>query len=428
MNRRSALSIQIKKLVKEYFAAEPKEIFVPGRTRIPLMLPPFGWEEVNEAIDSLLSTQLTMGTKVRQFESMFGQYIGVRSATMVHSGSSANLLALSILTNPALKARIEQGDEIITPAITWATTVWPIVNCGAIPVLVDVDLDTFNISPEEIEKAITPKTKAVMLVHLLGNPCDMDKITSIVRKHNLYLVEDSCEAHGAEFNGKKVGSFGDLATFSFYFSHHITTIEGGMLMTNSEEFAELSKALRVFGWIRDLASKGKIAAEHEDIDPRFLFVNIGYNLRPTEVEAAFGIHQMGKLEHFIEIRRDNANFWAQTLSKYQDYLLLHHERKGTRHVWFGYPMTVLPEAPFTRKEIMDFLESKRVETRPIMSGNIDEQPAMALFNHLKSGELENSRLIMRNAFFFGNHQGIGEVERKAIVTYIDEFMSKRAKT
>ncbi|MFC1928301.1 DegT/DnrJ/EryC1/StrS family aminotransferase [Chloroflexota bacterium] len=427
MDRRSEISSQIRELVKEYFTGATKEKFILGKTRIPLMLPPFSWEEVNESIDSLLSTQLTMGVKVKRFESMFAQYIGVRSATMVHSGSSANLLALSILTNPILKNRIKPGDEVITPAITWATTVWPIINCGAVPVLVDVDLDTFNISAGEIEKAITPKTRAIMLVHLLGNPCDMDKITSIAKKHNLYIVEDSCEAHGAEFDGKKLGSFGDLATFSFFFSHHITTIEGGMVMTNNEEFAELSKSLRVFGWVRDLKAKDKIAAEHKDIDPRFLFVNIGYNLRPTEVEAAFGLHQLGKLDNFIEIRRDNARFWAQNLAEYKDHLILQSERKVTRHVWFGYPITILPGAPFTRKEMMDFLESKGVETRPIMSGNIDEQPGMALFNYRKIGELKNARLIMRNSFFFGNHQGVGEEEREAIVTYFNEFISKRVK-
>lgn len=428
MDRRSEISSQINELVKEYFTAVKSDKFIPGKTKIPLMLPPFGWEEVNESIDSLLSTQLTMGAKVRQFEAMFAKYIGVRSATMVHSGSSANLLALSILTNPAIKNPIKQGDEIITPAVTWATTVWPIINCGAVPVLADVDLDTFNINPDEIEKAITPKTKAIMLVHLLGNPCEMSKILSIAKKYNLYLIEDSCEAHGAEFDGKKAGSFGDLATFSFFFSHHITTIEGGMVMTNNEEFSELSRALRVFGWVRDLKEKDKLAQEHSDIDPRFLFVNIGYNLRPTEIEAAFGLHQLGKLENFIEIRRDNASYWAKNLLKYKDYFLVHKERKGTRHVWFGYPITILPGAPFTRKEIMDFLESKRLETRPIMSGNIDEQPGMSMFNYRKVGDLKNARLIMRNSFFFGNHQGIGGEEREAIVSYFNEFMSKRIKS
>ncbi|MCJ7646712.1 aminotransferase class I/II-fold pyridoxal phosphate-dependent enzyme [bacterium] len=425
MDRRSEIRSQIKELVMEYFAEAPKEKLIQGKTRIPLIPQPFSWEEVYESIDSLLSTQLTMGAKVKRFESMFAQYIGVRSATMVNSGSSANLLALSILTNPLLKNRINPGDEIITPAVTWATTVWPIINCGAVPVLVDVDLDTFNISSEEIKKAITDKTRAIMLVHLLGNPCDMDKIISIAKEHNLYIIEDACEAHGAEFHGQKVGSFGDLATFSFFFSHHITTVEGGMVLTNNEEYTELSKALRTFGWIRDLKAKDEIAAEYEDIDPRFLFVNIGYNLRPTEIQGAFGIHQLGKLDNIIEIRRENAKFWTENLSEYEDHLLLHREREGTRHVWFAYPITIRPDAPFTRKELVEFLESKGVETRPIMSGNIDEQPAMGIFGYRKVGELKNSRLIMRNSFLIGNHQRIGNEEKEAIIDYIGEFMSRK---
>lgn len=187
----------------------------------------------------------------------------------------------------------------------------------------------------------------------------------------------------------------------------------------------MAKALRVFGWIRDLKKRGELASKYEDIDPRYLFINVGYNLRPTEIQGAFGIHQIGKLEEFIEIRRENAKFWTENLGKYSDYLKIHEEKKGTRHVWFGYPLTVAAEAPFTRKELTTFLENKGVETRPIMSGNFDEQPVMRLFNYRKVGNLPNSRFIMRNSFFFGNHQGIGRQERKAVIQYIDEFMAER---
>jgi len=287
-----------------------------------------------------------------------------------------------------------------------------------------VDLETFNINTEEIEKAMTDKTRAIMLVHLLGNPCEMDRIMNIAMEHNLYVIEDACEAHGAEFRGRKVGSFGDLATFSFYFSHHLSTIEGGMVLTNSEELAELAKSLRVFGWIRDLKNKDKIAREYEDIAPTYLFVNIGFNFRPTEIQGGFGIHQIKKLDKFIEIRRENAEFWAENLKQYKNYLLLHTEREGTKHVWFGCPITVKPDAPFSRKELVDFLEKKGVETRPIMSGNFDEQPAMRLFPYRKVGNLPNSRFIMRNSFFFGNHHGITQEEREAIVDYFREFMEE----
>ncbi len=425
MTERNKIKEDIRGLVEQYFTTEKKEAFIPGKTKIPLNVPPYSYEEVNEAIDSLLTTRVTMGEKVRQFELMFADYIGVEYAVMVHSGSSANLVALSILTNPVIKERIQPGDEIITPAVTWATTVFPIINHGAVPVLVDVDLDTFNLNPDEVQKVITEKTRAIMLVHLLGNPCHMSRIIELAKERNLLVIEDSCEAHGAEFNGQKVGSFGDLATFSFFFSHHISTIEGGMILTNNEEFAESAKALRVFGWIRDLRDRDRITHEYKDIDPRFLFVNIGYNMRPTEIQGAFGIHQMGKLEGFIASRRDNARYWTDNLKRFSQYLLLPYEREGTRHVWYSYPITVKPNAPFAREDLVNFLEAKGVETRPIMAGNMDEQPAMRLFKYRKVGDLPNSRLIMRNSFFFGNHLGIGKEEREAIVSYIAEFITQR---
>ena len=428
MSRRNEIETQIKDLLKEYFSeTRSNSEFVPGKTRVPLMIPSYDWEEVVEAINSMLTDRVTMGDKVKQFESMFAHSIGASHAIMVNSGSSANLLALSILTNALLKERIKPGDEIITPAVTWVTTVFPILNCGATPVLVDVDLDTFDISPDEVEKAITDRTRAIMLVHLLGNPCHMDRIMEIARRHNLYVIEDACEAHGAEFKGKRVGSFGDLATFSFFFSHHISTIEGGMVLTSNEEFAELARALRVFGWIRDLRDKDEVAKQYTDIDSRYLFVNIGYNLRPTEIQGAFGIHQVGRLDRFIEIRRENAEFWFESLKQYEDYLLLHKEREGTKHAWFAYPMTVRPEAPFTKQDLINFLEAKGVETRPVMAGNIDEQPAMRLFSYRKVGDLPNSRLIMRQSFLFGNHQGILKKEREAIAEYVSEFIAKMTK-
>ncbi len=418
---------KIGELVKEYFSQGKKEEFIPGETRIPLNIPSYGWEEAYEAIESILTTWVTMGKKVKQFESLFADYVGVRHAVMVNSGSSANLLAMSVLTNPQTQNRIKTGDEVITPAVTWATTVFPILNCGAVPVLVDVDLDTFNINVEEVERAITSKTRAIMPVHLLGNPCNMKRIMEIAEKNNLFVIEDACEAHGAEFDGRKVGSFGHLATFSFFFTHHISTIEGGIVLCNEEEYSELAKMLRVFGWVRDLKDRDEIAKKYQGIDHRFLFINTGYNFRPTEIQGAFGIHQLKKLDKFIETRRDNASYWTNNLREYSDYLCLPEEKKGTKHVWFGYPITVKTDAPFTREELVSFLESKGLETRPIMAGNIDEQPAMRLFDYRKVGDLENARIITRGSFFFGNHQGIGKEEREAVVEYIREFVLRSNK-
>ena len=412
-----------KELIKSYFDSRPKE-FVPGKSRIPLNTPSFGHEEIIEALECMLTTMTTMGKKVRQFEEMFAHYIDVRNAIMVNSGSSANLVALSILSNPVVKNHIEKGDEIITPAVTWSTTIFPIIDIGCIPVLVDVDVETYTIDVDAVERAITPKTKAIVPVHLLGNPCDMKRVMEIAEDHDLFVVEDACEAHGAMVDRKKVGSFGDLATFSFFFSHHISTMEGGMVVTDEDKFSELAKVLRAHGWIRELKDKEEIARKYQRIDKRFLFANIGFNIRPTEIQGAFGIHQIKKLEQFISIRVENAKYWSERLMKYSDYLLIPECKKNTRHVWFGYPLTVKPASPFTREELVNFLESKGIETRPIMAGNMAEQPVMKLFKYRK-GNLKNSRLIMRNSFFFGNHHGIREKEREYIADCIEKFMKTK---
>ena len=421
MKEAEQLAQEIRGLVRRYFQAAPPPPFVPGQTRIPLNAPSFGWEEVWEAIDSMLSMQVTMGAKVKRFESAFADYLGVKHAVMVNSGSSANLLALSVLANPLAPRPLLPGDEVITPAVTWVTTVYPIINVGAVPVLVDVDLDTFDIDLAEIERALSPRTRAIMPVHLLGNPCHMQAIMDIARRHDLMVIEDACEAHGAAIDGRRVGSFGDLATFSFFFTHHVATVEGGMLVTSDDQLAELARALRAFGWIRDLRDGEELARRHPDIDPRFLFVNIGYNFKPTELQAAFGLHQLARLDAFIAARRTNAKFWSDELG-HLSHLGVHHERPGTTHVWFGYPVTVRPDAPFSRAELMAFLESRGLETRPIVAGNVAEQPGLRLFPHRSVGDLANSRFIHRNCFYFGNHQGVGPAERQAVAGYFREFI------
>jgi len=417
---------QIRPYLRKHFQLNKPE-FVPGKTRIPLTIPTYDSEEVEEAVDSLLSTWVTMGAKVRKFEEAFAQYNGSKHAVMVNSGSSANLLALSVLTNPILPDHIEKGSEIITPAVTWATTVYPISNVGCTPVLVDVDLHSFNIIPEQIEKAIGPKTKAIVPVHLLGRPSEIDQISKIAEDNDLFLIEDSCESTGAEFQGKKVGSFGDMGTFSFFISHHISTIEGGIIVTDNDRLYEYLKAMRAFGWVRDLRDKDKLAAANNGIDPRFLFITNGYNLRPTEIQGAFGIHQIRKLDKFIELRRNNASYWNRKLSPYSDVLILPEEQPDSKHVYFGFHLTVAPEAPFNREKLVNHLESKLVETRPVMAGNMAEQPVMKQLPHRVSGSLENSRMIMRSSFFFGNHTGIGQSEREFIADSIIDFLNTASK-
>ncbi len=413
----------ILKGVQRYFARH-HEWSAAAPNRVPLSIPGYGEEEVCEALDALLSGDVTMGARVRRFEVSFADYIGVKHAIMVNSGSSANLIALSILVHPSLRGRIVRGDEILVPAIPWSTTVFPILQVGALPVFVDVRLDTYNVDMDQLRAAVTPRTRAIMVVHLLGNPVDMDAVHALAQERGLIVIEDACEAHGALVRGRKVGSFGDLATFSFFFSHHISTIEGGMVLTNNDEYADLARSLRAHGWIREMQTRDRIASQYGEFDSRFLFVSAGYNLRPTEIQGAFGIHQLARLEPFIELRRENARFWNQHLKKYADSLVTQEEAEGTRHVWFGYPVFVRPDAPFTRTSLAQYLAGCAIETRPIMAGNVAQQPVMQLYEYRQAGPLPNAQLIARNAFLFGNHQGVGPQQREYVARCVDDFMSR----
>lgn len=420
---RPELAASIRALVEQYFA-QPAPPAGPHEPRLPLHVPSYGADEVNEAIDSLLTTRVTMNDKVRRFEAMWAEYLGVGEAVMVNSGSSANLVAAAALVNPACPRPLAPGDEVIVPAVAWSTTYFPLVNVGLVPVLVDVDLDTFTIDPEAAARAVGPRTRGLMPVHLLGNACDMRALAALAARHDLVIVEDACEAHGARFEGKYVGTFGAMGTFSFYFSHHISTIEGGVLVTDDAALADLARMLRAHGWTRDV--KKRPAIPNLPIDERFLFVNLGYNLRPTEIQGAFGLHQVAKLEPFIKVRRDNVDYWNAGLGKHARWLRKCPGRDGdgSRSVWFGYPITVRPEAPFTRDDLVRFLESRRIETRPIMAGNFSEQPAIRLFPHRIAGPLDRAEQVMRQSFFIGNHHAISDRSRAYVVECVDEFMAR----
>jgi len=253
----------------------------------------------------------------------------------------------------------------------------------------------------------------------------MKEIMEIAEKNDLFVIEDSCEALGTEINGKKVGSIGNLGTFSFYYSHHISTIEGGMIISHDDEISEMCRSMRSFGWIRDIEGSDKIAKNYPSIDPRFLFINMGFNLRPTELQGAIGIHQMKKLEKFLEIRKTNAEYWNKRLEPFNDLLLLHSERKGTKHSWFAYQITVKTNAFFTKKDLIDHLESKGIETRPVVAGDITKQPVMKNFEWKSYGSLKNSTFIQNNSFFIGNHQGIGPNEREYVADVLEDFLTKK---
>ena len=417
----------INKIIKKNFQKNNKsQKFLPGKTKIEIASPPYSSEEVIEALDSMLKMKTTMGKKVESFEKRFAKYIDRKFSVMVNSGSSANLLALSILTNPELgNKRIKKGDEIITPAVTWPTTVYPIVNVGAVPYFVDVKLDDFNIDPKRIQESITKKTKAIMFVHLLGCPCDMREIKKIAKDNCLWLIEDTCEAHGAKYDSKYAGSFGDVSTFSFYASHHITTMEGGMVMTNNRKLFEIGKSLRAFGWTRDQTNRKKIEKKYPTIDPHFLFTNLGFNIKPTELQGAFGIHQVKKLESLVRLRIDNAKYWNEKLRKFNKFLILPTFKKKYRNSFLFYPITVIENEFFEKQDLVDHLEKMNIQTRPIVAGNMVEQPSTKFFKFSKSKNLKNSEYIMKNSFGIGNHHKITKVQRKFVAETISNFISDR---
>ena len=421
----SELLNSIRDLVDSYSRRFHGFSFDKENPKIRLHEPTFGSDEIWEALESLLSTRVTAGEKVRRFEQEFADSFEFGASMMVNSGSSANLLAVAALTNPVKQDPLKSGDEIIVPALSWSTTVWPLIQHGLTPVIVDIDPITMNIDPNEIENAVTSKTRGIMPVHVYGNPCDMRAIMEIVNKHSLYLIEDCCEALGAYYDGKPVGSFGSIGTFSFYFSHHMTTLEGGMCVTSNHECAELIRTLRAHGWVRENEDKEDYLAQNPQIDPRFLFVNVGYNFRATELQGGFGFTQLPKLKGFVDIRRQNASYWREEFRDLEEFFDFQEETPFGTHSRFGFPMSVKVNAPFSVKELTGFLGVQGIETRPIIAGNIAAQPALKYYEHRISGELLHADHIMRNGFTFGNHQAIDDSAREYVANTMKNFLAER---
>ncbi len=394
---------------------------VPPRVRLPLSAPAYDSNEVMEAIESLLSGNLTMGKKCRQFEDMVCMDLGPKVFSLfANSGSSSNLLAVTALTNPWVKNHWNPGDEIITPAVTWSTTVWPLLQNGLVPVFVDVDPDTLVIDVDRLEAAITPRTRGIALVHLLGNPVNMDEIVDIASAHGLLVFEDCCEAMGATWKGKPVGTFGDAGSFSTYFSHHITTIEGGIMTTCRADVAETGRALREHGWTRSLYNREKWAKESPGIDERFLFANLGYNLRPTEIGASFGLHQWPRLPKILEARRKNHDFWAKRLDKYRHLLHIVDSPEGASP--FSFAAFPARDAPFSRNQWASFLESRGIETRPIMTGNFLRHPVWNDQPHKTHGPLDVANFVSDQGLLWGNHQAIDQKTLNYVADSVDDFM------
>jgi CDP-6-deoxy-D-xylo-4-hexulose-3-dehydrase len=399
--------------------------FDPRKPSLRLHEATFGPPEIWAALQCLVTTRVTMGQKVRRFEDGVRRKLGFAHGVMVNSGSSANLLAVSALCNPAVSPRLQPGDEVIVPALSWSTTVWPLIQHGLVPVIVDIDPLTLNIDPGAAARAVGPRTRGIMVVHVYGNPCDMDAITDLARRRSLILIEDCCEALGSAYRGRSVGAFGRIGTFSFYYSHHITTLEGGICLTDDFELAELLRILRAHGWVREVQEPQRYLKAHPDIHPRLLFVNLGYNVRPTELQGAFGSVQLPKLRPFLKARGANAAFWRREFGRYAEVLQLQQTTPGGMHSWFGFPIVVSAKAPFTARELCAFLERRGIETRPLICGNVAEQPGLKLFPHRVAGPLPHAQHVMSAGFTYGNHQGVDRSARQYAADTVHEFMSAR---
>ncbi len=418
------MNASIENIIKEFVDTNYRFSFDSAVPRVRLHECTYSHEEIIAALECLLSTNVTMGAKVRDFETKCADYFGSKYAVMINSGSSANLLALSALANPAFSGQLSPGDEVIVPALSWSTTVWPIIQNNLVPVIVDIDLETLNLSIDAVKRAITPKTKAIMPVHVYGNPCDLSELQSICQEYNLFLIEDSCESMGAKYKDQYVGTYGEIGTYSLYYSHHITSLEGGICVTDSDEIADLLKILRSHGWTRDCIDPESYNSIYPEIDPRFLFVNLGYNLRPTELQAAIADIQLDELDKFVETRRDNALYILENFESFNEYIDMPIETLESKHSWFGFPMLLKRGLPFSREDLFQEFRSSNVEVRPLIAGNIAKQPALKYFNHRADSSLPNSDYVMDQGFTFGNHQYTSKESFNYVHKVMNNFFCK----
>ena len=361
--------------------------------------------DLNAAINIIKSKKITMGKKTLEIEEFFKRKITGINSLMVNSGSSANLLIFQCLINPMVK-RLKPGDEVLVPAICWSTSLWPIVQSGLKVKFVDIDLNTLNISLSDLEKKVSKKSKALMLVHALGNCTDMKKLTSICKKNNIILIEDTCEALGSTYRNKPLGTFGEFSSFSFYYSHHITSGEGGMVCAKNSKYIEVIKSLRSHGWSRDLTKSRNIANKYKNINKNWIFVNSGFNLRPTDINAAIGIEQLKRIKKILSIRKYNFSKIKNELiqnKKYNQQFSILEDQKYSNIAWFGIPFILNSKDKNYKLKVMNKLNNKGVMTRPIISGNFAKQPSIKLYKIKTGSKLRNADLIDKNAFFLGLH-------------------------
>jgi CDP-6-deoxy-D-xylo-4-hexulose-3-dehydrase len=431
-----ALRREILDKVAEYYRlVHADRPFQAGRSRVQYAGRVFDERELQSAVDAVLEFRLTHGRFGRAFEQRLGAYLGVREVIPVNSGSSANLVAIATLCARQLRNGLRPGDEVITPAVTFPTTLAPIVQNRLIPVLVDCQLGNYNIDVDQLEAARSERTRALFLPHTLGNPIDMDAVVAFAKKHSLFLIEDTCDALGSTFDGKMVGTFGHFGTLSFYPAHHMTVGEGGAVFTGSLRLARLARTMR--DWGRDCFCgydnppdgkcghrlDWKIPGSNEPYDHRYLFTEIGYNLKLTELQAAIGVAQIDKVPGFVEKRKKHFHLIYDGLKRYQEHLILptHHPKADPS--WFAFPITVRPGAPFTRKQITRFLEDRNIETRYLFAGNILQHPGYRNIERRVVGDLPNSDVVLRGAFFVGVYPGLDEARIDYLLDAFHDFFA-----
>jgi CDP-6-deoxy-D-xylo-4-hexulose-3-dehydrase len=361
--------------------------------------------DINAAIKVLKSKKITMGPKTRQVEAYFKDHIVKTNSLMVNSGSSANLLIFQCLINPMVK-KLKPGDEVLIPAICWSTSLWPIIQSGLKVKFVDIDLSTLNIDLNDLIRKITKKTKALMLVHALGNCTDMTKLMNICKKNKIILIEDTCEALGSTYKNKPLGTFGDFSSFSFYYSHHITSGEGGMVCTKNKKYLEILKSLRSHGWSRDLKNNKTLSKKHRNIDKNWIFINSGFNLRTTDINAAIGLEQLKRIKKILSIRKYNFLTIKKSLlrnKKFNNQFTILNDQNHANAAWFGIPIILNSNNKKYKQKIMNNLHGKGIMTRPIISGNFAKQPSIKLYKIKINNQLPNSDLVDKKGFFLGLH-------------------------
>ena len=435
MSKEVVLREEILNLVRQYYQEKfAEKEFDPSRDMVHYAGRVFDEQEICNLVDSSLDFFLTANRYAERFEAEFADYLGLSNSLLVNSGSSANLVALTSLTSPKLgERRLKPGDEVLTVACGFPTTLNPILQNQLIPVLVDVNLGDYTAIPERLTEAVGPKTKAIMMAHTLGVPFDLDTVMDLVKEHDLWLIEDNCDALGSRYRGKLTGTFGHLGTFSFYPAHHITMGEGGCIATNDDDLARIARSIR--DWGRDCYCAGgenntcgkrfnqQFGTLPFGYDHKYIYSHIGYNLKVTDMQAAVGCAQLQKIEQFIAKRKENFQKLTQILKPCEDRLILPRATENSDPSWFGYVVTVKDQAGFTRNDLTTFLETNRIETRNLFSGNLLCHPAYQNILHRISGDLTNTNLIMNNTFFVGVYPGIDDKRLNHIKAVFDRFMA-----